>query len=275
MKHYDEMTQSVLARAETERAAQKQRNRKILVSVVICVCCLACVVLIGTRRNAPDPQDRMLSDATMPTVTEPSATDTAATSGETHEVILLSMAEDGAETVMFKDVAMPYYMQLWIRDVRGLSKPEYRAVKHADEKAANAQIVEPFEFASIYQRSGPSFLITRLVIGFLKVTVDDFQKVEDVVITNNTDIGVVDVSRHSKFDPETGTFPGRLGLTWRPSEIFYHALAEKPDIKYADIQDTITIQIIYTDGAVATAVVDLSFDDEGRAYITQRGITVN
>ena len=67
MKHYDEMTQSVLARAETERAAQKQRNRKILVSVVICVCCLACVVLIGTRRNAPDPQDRMLSDATLPT----------------------------------------------------------------------------------------------------------------------------------------------------------------------------------------------------------------
>lgn len=274
MKSYDEMAQSVLIRAEKERMIQKRRNRNIVLSVIACACCLACAILVGIRLNTPEPQDPMLNDVTASTAPEPSATETDPIPKESHEITLLSRAEDGTYVQMLNDVVLPYYMQLRIKDVRGLTEEEEETLKREEKAIANAMIKRPVEYTSISQYCVAGILSTRLAIGWIKVTIEDFVKVEDIILTT-TGVGVADRDRISNYNPEDNTDPGMLGVSWRPSFELHEKLAENPDMKVSDIRDTITITIKFKDGTVATAVVDLTFDDEGMAYIVQRGITVN
>ena len=50
-------------------------------------------------------------------------------------------------------------------------------------------------------------------------------------------------------------------------------IEQDPTLKPSQFRDTITFTITYKDGTVVTKMVDISFDDEGYAYIVQRDDT--
>lgn len=264
MKHYDEMTQSVLARAETERAAQKQRNRKILVSVVICVCCLACVVLIGTRRNAPDPQDRMLSDATLPTAERLSDVETTPPIQGNYSINLLSMTADGSYEQMLENVTMPLYAQFRIRDVRDLTEEERDEAQKEEKRLAEATFAQLPGDTSLQQMSNREAIITLAYVGKITVEIEDYTQVEDISVAS-TGIGQLDTSTW------TGkNYSKRYSVTWFPSDGTRKMIEQDPTLKPSQFRDTITFTIKFKDGTVKTVQVDISFDDEGYAYIVQR-----
>ena len=267
MKHYDEMTQSVLARAETERAAQKQRNRKILVSVVICVCCLACVVLIGTRRNAPDPQDRMLSDATLPTAERLSDVETTPPIQGNYSINLLSMTADGSYEQMLENVTMPLYAQFRIRDVRDLTEEERDEAQKEEKRLAEATFAQLPGDTSLQQMSNREAIITLAYVGKITVEIEDYTQVEDISVAS-TGIGQLDTSTW------TGkNYSKRYSVTWFPSDGARKMIEQDPTLKPSQFRDTITFTIKFKDGTVKTVQVDISFDDEGMACIMQRGST--
>lgn len=270
MKSYDEMAQSVLIRAEKERMIQKRRNRNIVLSVIACACCLACAILVGIRLNTPEPQDPMLNDVTASTAPEPSATETDPIPKESHEITLLSMSEDGTYVQMLDGVSMPLYAQFRIRDVRGLTDAEIDKVRREEHLAANAIFAQIKGDNSISQFWGNRKVVTVLYVGRISVMIDDFTQVEDVSITS-TDVGSLFPSGIKYRDSNRRLY----AVHWLPSEETKKLIDEDPTIKPSQFHDTITFTVTYKDGAVATAVVDLTFDDEGMAYITQREIAVN
>ena len=270
MKSYDEMTQSVLVRAEKERIVQKRRNRNIVLSVIAGVCCLTCAILVGMRLNTPEPQDPMLNDVTVSTAPEPSTTETDPISKKSHEITLLNMSEDGTYVQMVNDVNMPLYAQFRIRDVRGLTDAEIDKVRREEESAANAIFAQIKGDSSIAQFSGHGAVISTFFVGKIGVLIEDFTLVEDVSITT-TSVGSLIRDTAIYNDSNARLY----AVTWLPSYETRELICEDPTIKPSQFRDTITFTITYKDGAVGTAVVDLTFDDEGMAYITQRGITVN
>lgn len=270
MKSYDEMAQSVLIRAEKERMIQKRRNRNIVLSVIACACCLACAILVGIRLNTPEPQDPMLNDVTASTAPEPSATETDPIPKESHEITLLSMSEDGTYVQMLDGVSMPLYAQFRIRDVRGLTDEEIDKVEREEKANAEAVFAKIKGDSSIGQFSGHGAVISILFVGKVGVMIDDFTLVEDVSITT-TSVGSLIRNTAIYNDSNARLY----AVTWLPSYETRELICEDPTIKPSQFHDTITFTVTYKDGAVATAVVDLIFDDEGMAYITQRGITVN
>lgn len=270
MKSYDEMAQSVLIRAEKEKIMQKRRNRNIVLSVVAGVCCLTCAILVGMRLNILESQDPMLNDVTVSTAPEPSTTETDPISKKSHEITLLNMSEDGTYVQMVNDVNMPLYAQFRIRDVRGLTDAEIDKVRREEESAANAIFAQIKGDSSIAQFWGNRTVVTVLFVGRISVMIDDITQVEDVSITS-TDVGSLFPTGLEYRDSNRRLY----AVTWLPSEETEELIAEDPTLKPSQFRDTITFTITYKDGAVGTAVVDLTFDDEGMAYITQRGITVN
>ena len=88
MKSFDEMAQSVLARAEKERIVRKKRSRVIL-STVVSACCLAAVMLMGIQRQTPDPLNLIQDTTTAPSAQQPSDAETNQLSKGNYSIQLL------------------------------------------------------------------------------------------------------------------------------------------------------------------------------------------
>ena len=100
--------------------------------------------------------------------------------------------------------------------------------------------------------------------------IDDYALVEDVSITT-TDVGGLILS-YAKYHVKDGKHPRLYQVTWIPSSESQQLIYKDPTIKPSQFRDTITFTITYKDGTVVTKMVDISFDDEGQAYIVQREI---
>lgn len=295
MKSYDEMAQSVLVRAEKERIVQKRRNRNIVLSVIAGVCCLTCAILVGMRLNAPEaqdpmlnnvtvsqdkipsndtlPQDEMPSDATVPSVDEiigiePPDLETGPIQYGTDGIALLTTFSDGSYVQMMENVRTPVYGQFRIRDVRGLTVEEIGKVR-SEEKATAEAIFAKTKGTdhSFCQYSSNGAIITMLFAGRTGVMIEDFTLVEDVSITT-TGVGDLVFSTAIYNNSNARLYE----VTWLPSDETDQIIYEDPTVKPSQFRDTITFTITYKDGSVKTVIVDISFDDEGMAYIVQREI---
>ena len=267
MKSFDEMTQSVLARAEKERIVRKKRSRVIL-SAVVSACCLAAVLLMGTQRQTPDPLNLIQDTLTAPSAQQPSDAETNPLSKGNYSIQLLSMSQDGSYVKLVENVTTPLFAQFRIRDVRGLTDAEINEVRREESLAANAVFAQIKGDSTIGQYWGKTAVITVLFVGRISVMIDDFTQVEDVSITC-TDVG--NLCQNSLLYRNSNR--KLYETTWRPSEKTQALIEEDPSIKPSQFRDTITFTITYKDGTVVTKMVDISFDDEGYAYIVQRDDT--
>ena len=190
----------------------------------------------------------------------------------TQGVVLLSMAEDGSYTQLENGVILPYRAAFRIRDVRGLTEEELRNVKWEERKIVLAAFAEKEANVRTFADFSEDTKAVIMVFSVEKISlmIDDYALVEDVSITT-TDVGSLILS-YAKYHVKDGKHPRLYQVTWIPSSESKQLIYKDPTLKPSEFRDTITFTITYKDGTVVTKMVDISFDDEGQAYIVQREI---
>ena len=61
-------------------------------------------------------------------------------------------------------------------------------------------------------------------------------------------------------------------LDWGISSELAQSIREDPTIPLESIRDTITVTIYYENGATETLIFDITVNEEGQIFVTQRGI---
>ena len=250
MKNYEQMTQSVLIRAEAERMAQK-RKRRTLLTAAACLCVVGLTVFAGAKARQTGGEERRESRVSVFCITA-------------------NAAEQPQQ--MLKDGTLPYDAILRVRDITGLSDSQVQALQSADkEYAEELAAKDPGEHGkfrwSVTSRKTDRTLVTTIYAGFYYLTVDDYAQVRDISVTT-TGIGDASVSGVDYYDP---SLSDGVGITWSLSGEGLEMIETDPERKLSQITDTVTVTVEFLDGTKEIAVIDITVDDAGQIYGTFRG----
>ena len=267
MKSYREMTESVLEKAGAEIKKKERRRRNVVFITASSLCFALLLTVLGMGMEQPTPMQPGLSaevtDATQPMQqAKVKITYLTSTKGET------------TQKPMSPNVSMPLSAMIRIRDIRGLSEEEV-------DKARQEEMSIAKEFAitgkSSYTKwEYPGAITTIVSNGGITLDFSDCATVENVVV-ETTEVGHVTRSTHL-YGPnsEIGTtyWPNvrEADFRWSISGEFAFELDEDPTIPLESIRDVITIKIDYTNGTSETLVFDITVNEEGYIFVTQRGV---
>lgn len=250
MKNYEQMTRSVLARAEVEKAAQKRRRRNMM-TVAVCLCVVGLTVFVGAKARQADSGEGMGSRVSVFCVTA-------------------NAAEQPQQ--MLKGGTLPYNAVLRVRDITGLSDSQVQDLQSADKEyaeelaAKNPGTNGNFRW-SVTSRKTDRMLVTTIYAGFYYLAVDDYAQVQDISVTT-TGIGDASVNGVDYYDP---SLSDGVGITWSLSGEGVEMIEKDPERKLSQITDTVTVTVEFLDGTKEIAVIDITADDAGQIYGTFRG----
>ena len=249
MKSYEEMTRSVLYRAEEERKARKRRSIK-LTALAAGICLAALAVFAGNMLQEPDGT----AEPWKPRVS----------------MFCVTAGASEQRQVMMKGEQTPVGAQLFVRDIEGLSSQELLNLRIADEEHAKQMLAHGNEELSW----GPNWattawcsektMVTTVFAGSFTLSVEDYSQIKDVSIST-TEIGYTSQYGTDLYD--TSKKDG-VGFTWCLSQAGFKMLEEEPQMPLSQLKDTVTVTVEFADGTKEVAVVDISVDDEGLIYGT-------
>ena len=253
MKSYEEMTRSVLYRAQEEIKEQKRRSIKCAVLTAgICLAVLA--VFAGSMLRKP-------SGAAEPWKPRVS-------------MLCVTASASPQRQPMMKGEQIPIGAQMLVHDIEGLSSQEVLRLRIADQEYAK----QMFEGRKQELTWGPDWattgwssektMVTTIFAGSFMLAVEDYQQVKNVSVTT-TEMGYT--SQHGT-DLYDTTQKDAVGFTWSLSQAGLKMLEEDPQMPLSQIKDTVTVTVEFTDGTKEVAVVDISVDDAGLIYGTFREI---
>lgn len=252
MKSYEEMTDSVLNRAKRERAIlMKKRKNRLL--TVLCVCIAAAAIFAGIRN------DRQTAER------EPRVS-----------VFCITANAAGQAQEMIKDTALPYNAVIRIQNVAGMGMHELQALEAANrEYAENMAAESGNDLPGSPQWSMTTgvfgkLLITSIYAGCYYMVIDDYELVEDVVVST-TEIGLAAADGTDFRSEETKDC---IGVTWTLSEKGVDLLTKNPEMELSELKDTIIVTVLFKDGISETVVIDVTLDDDGQIYGTFREIKI-
>ena len=250
MKNYEQMTRSVLARAEVEKAVQKRRRTKVM-TVAVCLCVAGLTVFAGAKVRQADSGEGMGSRVSVFCVTA-------------------NAAEQPQQ--MLKGGTLPYNAVLRVRDITGLSDSQVQDLQSADKEYAEELAAKDPETNgkfrwSVTSRKTDRMLVTTIYAGFYYLTVDDFAQVQDISVTT-TGIGDASVNGVDYYNP---SLSDGVGITWSLSGEGVEMIEKDPERKLSQITDTVTVTVEFLDGTKEIAVIDITADDAGQIYGTFRG----
>lgn len=300
MKTYDEMTSSVLQRA-TAGIAERNRRRKTILAIAASGLCLALVlVAVGAFWKAPagtdntNPTISMKNPTTAPAqpeVTEPTQQELPLYTGQ---VYFLNANREGTDlTPMQANMTVPVNSMFRVRSLQGMTDSEAEKVIE-EEKAFQTAFKEKYG-----NSDGGSYMM-HVMGGF---SIDDWKDAYRAVVQylsgGKASLILLDASKINDFDVETtgainvyggyGTYnqdvtigEGEAAVTIPEGcfRIYLHLslgdkmvkiFKEDPDTPLSTLNDTITVTINYKNGAKEIIVIDVTVDDEGYVYMTQRG----
>ena len=282
-------------------AYEQKGNRK---KMFIRVACAACAVLVLTVAGllwwAPtgvtDPTQPTISmeNPTTPPTTQPEATEPAqpeTTEPKQEEIVVntgnvffLTATENNLELApMQVNVTLPLDREIRIIDLSNLSDQEkYFATMEADDYK--------HEFRKKYSKllgefNGQEYRSKKLIIQELS------GGVASLIIRNNSEIesierettGVLGVgesySVHNEEythgeEPYQVTIPANSTRIYLECVMTYETISlfvQDPTTPLSTISDTVTITIHYKNGTKEIVMIDVTVDDDGRVYMTQRG----
>ena len=250
MKSCEEMTNAILFRVREEKAAKKQRHRKVL-TAVLCVCFICFVVVAGTvaTQQTGDDENRKT------------------------RVSLFCVTANAAEQPqqMMLGGTVPYNAVLRIHNITGLSDREVQDLHRADKEYANRMSERNQEQYgelrwSVTSWSSEKTLASTIYAGTFYLTVDDYTQVRDVFATT---AGVGDASINS-VDYSNAALSDGVGITWSLSEEGLDMIEKNPQMKLSQITDTVTVTVNFNNGTTGNVVIDITLDDEGQIYGTFR-----
>lgn len=300
MKDYKEMTESVLQQANA-RVALRTRQRRMatgLIAATLCFAILIAVVGFGVGRNpagTTQPTISMDNPTTVP-ITQPEETEP--TQQElplyTGQVYFLNANREGADlTPMQANMTVPVNSMFRVRSLQGMTDSEAEKVIE-EEKAFQTAFKEKYG-----NSDGGSYMM-HVMGGF---SIDDredaYRAVVQYLSGGKASLILLDASKINDFDVETtgainvyggyGTYnqdvtigEGEAAVTIPEGcfRIYLHLslgdkmvkiFREDPDTPLSTLNDTITVTINYKNGTKEIVVIDVTVDDEGYVYMTQRG----
>ena len=251
MKNYEEMTRSVLDRAEKVRAERK-KTRRVAGVAAICACSVALAVLVGTQLRGETPGVQPENP-------------TALTAPQSPRITLLSAAAgDGTQQKLGLDVVTPFAMKIRVRDVRG--QDQSKALKEEQAYAKSVQEASPAD-DRMEQFVSKTAIITLVSDGHFCLVVKDYDRVESVSVTT-TAAGRATYGPYSLTDGESGFM-----VFWSLSDETVERIEKDPGLKLSEIRDTVTAAVKFSDGSTETAVIDMTVDEEGQVYAVHRGVS--
>ena len=273
-------------------AYEKKANKKWILR---CAACAACALLVLTAiglfwnapAGAPDPTQPTISmenpttAPTQPETTEPTQQDIIVHTGN---VYFLTATEERAELVpMQANMTMPWDHIFYVRSLKGLTQEQIREAIEEENQAQKAYmekyggLIGEGRYSVCYSMNA---VIRYYSAGRASLILLNDSQIESV---DRETTGVLNVGgRHSTLQEDytvgkgeyAVTIPGGsqrvyldCSMTGETRKIF----EENPDTPLSTIRETITVTINYKNGTKEIVVIDVTVDDDGQIYMTQRG----
>jgi len=270
MKDYNEMAESVLQQAKIRAAQRKHRCRVTtgLIAATLCVAILIAVVGVGLNRN---PADGTIStEPAQPNIIQPG------------KVYFLTANEEGDElTLMQPNMTLPMKNIFRVRSLKDLTESEI-AKAVSEERAYRAAFADKYRNSDggMYEwNQSDDLIFQHLSGGKASLILPETSQLESV---DRETTGVLNIDKSSgaySSDVTIGegenavTIPAgsrRIYLTLHVSNLVFKIFEEYPDTPLSTIRDTITVTINYKNGTKQIILIDVTLDDEGNVYMTQR-----
>lgn len=276
-------------------AYEKKANRKkTVIRVAWAACALLVLTAIGLFWKAPAG----VIDPTQPTISmqNPTTAPTKPTEEDiivhTENVYFLSSTKEGNElTPVRANMTLPVNSMLRVRSLKGMTESEI-------EKALEEEYAFKAEFKKKYGNSDGGRYEMHVLSKF------DIEKPYQTVIQflsgGKASLILLDATQIESFDLETtgvlntggggyGTYnrdvtigegesavtipKGCLRIYLFPSmtDETIKIFQENPDTPLSTLRDTITVTINYKNGTKEIVIIDVTVDDDGQIYMTQRG----
>lgn len=243
----------------------------------------------ATRPDTPpettEPVQPEVTDPVVPETTEPVQPDSsepAVPPTEMKVYYLSSTTTQVSQQFLMEGVAIPIGGEIRVRRFGGLTKEE-RAQAIQEEKALNEAYwkANSTDYAQVQGTVRTEYyaMVSCLVKGTISLEFADKDHVSSVELENIWENGIAGASRHYTKEVTYGegenqiTFPVgsmRYLIFWCLPMELQQKLLNDPYMSFSDISDTITITVNYSNGARQTLVIDVTVDDEGQIYMTQR-----
>ena len=260
------MTESVLEKAGTEikKKERRRRNGLLITASSLCFALLLTVLGMGMERSMTMQPGLSadVTDALQPTQ-----------QAKVKITYLTDVEDQTTQESVSPDVSVPLGAMIRIRDIRGLSEEEVDNARQEEMSIAK-------EFgitgkSSYTKWEYPGHITTIVSNGGITLDFSDCATVENVAV-ETTEVGLVTKSAHlyGPNQEDTIYWPNvrEADFRWSISSEFAFALDEDPTIPLESIRDVITIKIDYTDGTEETLVFDITVNEEGYIFVTQRGV---
>ncbi len=305
MKKYDEMARDVFRRID-EYNAQKQKKRKIVAGTLVPVLCVFAVSLIGlglwqaslpdTNTNGGNLMDHPMqtqshsANPSLPDMPVSGLDDGIHTEGQNPILpvkpflSLCSMESDGNRKPEVIELNQTYETGIYLDfvSIKGMSEAEIQeTIMDCQEKMEDVlsqyESIEQGSHCGVLVMREEGYLIARMTWNFFTLDLD-LSQVRRIEIKNTAKYGQIDVFGVD-YDPQVEPFPhGQsiliekeqikegISFSWNYERInYYMQEAENPSC--TDFNDTFCFTVEFDDGSVATATVDITFDESGRAYV--------
>lgn len=298
MKDYKEMTESVLQQAKVRSAQQKHQRRMAtgLIAASLCLAVLIAAVGFGVGWNPADATQPTISlqnpttvPATQPEVTEPAQPETSEPTQEetvvnTGNVYFLNATEEGVTLEpVHGNVIFPIAQVFRVWDMRGMTDEEKIQTKlEADEfqeefEKKYRKLVDTGKYGGY---TYDHFITKELSAGLASIVILDGSQVKSVEreTTGVFNLGESYAIHHQDVtvgkDEYAVTFPAgsnRYFLNLIPTLETLKTIINDPSTPLSSFCETITITIHYNNGTKEIVVIDVTIDNDGQVYMTQRG----
>lgn len=261
MKTYEEMTQSVMEKAQQHRIKQKRAIFSVVSLVAVFAVCLTAVFAvwgenfgIGNMSGADTWQPRL--------------------------ILRCSATEFRNQEGLLEGVVSPLEFMLRVRDIRGMSQEQVTLALEEEENYKNQwwQGEDGLQGERSYTRWGTDNAYISLFYNeFLYIAVSDFEQVKDFTV-ETTQTGCATVVPYPYVDSQdaeaTDAVKTGIHINWSPSDYTIDKIEDDPELKLSEIKDTVSVSVLFKDGTTETLIVEITVDDEGLVYVTNKGIVV-
>ena len=266
-------------------AYEKKTNRKkTFIRVAWAACALLVLTAIGLFWKAPAGT----IDPTQPTISMENPTTTPTEEDiivHTGNVYFLTATEERAElTPMQANMTLPWDHIFHVRSLKGMTEEELLEAIEEEHLAQIAfrekydAVIGEGRYSTYYSENA---VIRYYIAGRASLILLNDAQIESV---DRETTGVLSVegrysTRREDYAVGKGeyavTIPGgsrRIYLDCNMTEQTRKIFEENPETPLSTIRETITLTIHYKNGTKEIVVIDVTVDDDGYIYMTQRGV---
>ena len=281
MKSYEEMTASVLQKAQS-RKIKLARNRKIGLSMLLVGCFSLAIWLVGMV--LPVWIARYGDNSTISATIGLPTDDTDREEFTQRLTLLCAVPSESSAKVMESNVVLPYKAEIRVWDITGMTEVQLQERILEEERIYKEQMKAIYPEGFHYGRHRrDNVIVTVFSAGCFQIEFEDVNAVARIRATVTEDGYLMAYPRaeNGSYSAQAGWFgididgeSFRQSLTmkqneslemfWQISTLVADKIDIDPNIDLAVIEDTITLVVDYIDGREEIVKVHISVDSQGQ-----------